>query len=125
MSNYINIAFPFSDSQGGQYVDLTKTSKDAIKSNLMHLILTQKGERMYMPSFGTNLRKFIFDQLDLETTDRIQQDISKAVSEYIPNLKVDGITIDRVNTELTAKVDIRYTITDNVFEESDILSIEI
>lgn len=125
MSNYINIAFPFTDSQEGNYVDLTKTTKEAIKSNLMHLILTQKGERMYMPSFGTNLRKFLFEQLDTTTIEAIQQDISIALTRYISNLKIDKVEVDKINTELTARVIIRYTITDNVFEESDIIIIDL
>lgn len=125
MAKFINIAFPFTDSIDGSYVELTKTTKAAIKSNLMHIILTQRGERMYMPRFGTNLRKMIFEQLDTLTTDKIKDDLSKTIAEYIPNLRVDDIKLERLESELTARVTIYYTITDNVFEETDILSIEL
>ena len=46
-SKYININFPFKDSDEGFYVDITSTSKDAIKADLLHLLLTNKGERLY------------------------------------------------------------------------------
>jgi len=42
---YINIAYPFMDSPKGFFLDLTSTDSKAIKSDLMHLILTRKGER--------------------------------------------------------------------------------
>ena len=125
MGQNINIKFPFSDSLDGSYVELTKNTKDAIKSNLMHLILTERGERLYMPRFGTNLRKMIFEQLDSLTSDKIKDDLSKTISEYMPKLKIDSILLDRLESELTARVTINYTITDNVFEETDILSIEL
>lgn len=125
MTQYINIAFPFKDSNNGFYVDLTKTTIDAVKSNLMHIFLTERGERMYMPRFGTNLKKYIFEQLDTVTSDKIKQDLSDTLSEYMPNLVIDRLNIDRVNTELTAKITINFTITDNVFEQSDIITIEL
>ena len=61
---FINIRFPFFDSAKGFFLDLNKTDENAIKSDLMHLILTNKGERLYNPEFGTNLRRFIFEPND-------------------------------------------------------------
>ena len=39
---FINIKFPFKDSPQGFYFDLSKTNNEAIKSDLLHLILTTK-----------------------------------------------------------------------------------
>ena len=61
---FINIAFPFQESKRGFFVELNNSDKHAIKSDLMHLILTRKGERLYMPEFGTDLLKFIFEPND-------------------------------------------------------------
>lgn len=122
---YINIRFPFKDSKEGDYVELNKTSLDAIKSNLMFLILTNRGERLYMPNFGTNLKKFIFEQFDTITASEIRADINKSVNEYIPNLIIDEVEITPLYSELTARVKIKYTITDNVFEESQIITLEL
>ena len=55
---YINIDFPFRDSEKGFYFKLNKTDKEAIKADLLHLLLTNKGERLYMPDFGSDLKIF-------------------------------------------------------------------
>jgi phage baseplate assembly protein W len=123
---FINIKFPFENSQKGFFLELTETDKEAIKADLMHLILTAKGERFYLPNFGTNLIKFIFEPNDGLTESKIKEEISDAVNNYLPNLKINEITIDRdVNFEYKATVRIDYTITEDVFEATDFVIINI
>jgi hypothetical protein len=52
---YININYPFKDSPKGFFLDLTETDNKAIKADLLHLLLTRKGQRLYNPEFGTRL----------------------------------------------------------------------
>ena len=49
------IKFPFMDSTDGRYFDLTLTTTDEIRTDLVHLLLTRKGSRYYLPDFGTRL----------------------------------------------------------------------
>lgn len=123
---YINIQFPFMPSPDGFLFNLTKTDNEAIKSDLMHLILTRKGERLYMPSFGTNLLKFIFEPNDTLTKNSIKDEIKETVKRYIPNLSINDVNItDSEDSEYTAVVRIDYTITDDVFESSDFIIINV
>lgn len=124
--NFINIQYPFKNSEKGHFVMLTETDKDAIKSDLMHLILTAKGERFYKPDFGTNLLRFIFEPNDGYTEVGIVEEISTTVSKYLPNLKVTSVTIETdPNNEYTAVVSINYNITEDVFQSSDVAIIKI
>ena len=52
------ITFPFVDSQEGFFLGLNSFADSEIKSNLIHLILTQKGSRYFLPAFGLNNLKF-------------------------------------------------------------------
>ena len=92
---YINIAYPFMDSPKGFFLDLTSTDSKAIKSDLMHLILTRKGERWYNPEFGSDLIKFIFEPNDGRTLSEIKLDIQNTVKRYIPNLNVDDVSVEQ------------------------------
>ena len=122
----INIRFPFQDSPKGYYLDLTTNTVDAIKSDLMHLILTKKGSRYYKPDFGTNLLRFIFEPNDGLTHSMVTQDITDTVKKYLPNLSITNIGIvQSENNEHVATVTINYTITEGVFEESDSIIINI
>jgi len=124
--NYININFPFKDSAKGFFLDLNKNDSDAIKADLMHLILTRKGERLYLPDFGTNLMKFIFQPNDGVTQTEIKEEISQTVSKYLPNLQVTAVNVDQSSiSEYAATVKIDYTITDDVFTSTDFIIINI
>jgi phage baseplate assembly protein W len=125
-NKYLNIQFPFKDSPDGFFLNLNYTDSKAIVSDLMHLLLTNQGERLYNPNFGTNLRKFIFEPNDSKTKGDIKNHIQEVVKRYIPNLVINDVLVE--DSELSdhlATVKIDYTITDNVFEESDILIINL
>ena len=125
-NKYINIRFPFQLSPQGFLLDLTKTNNDAIKSDLMHLILTRKGERLYAPSFGTNLLKFIFEPNDKVALSLIKTEIKDTVKKFIPNLVINEVSVtNNEEAEYTATVRIDYTITEDVFESTDFIIINV
>lgn len=148
------INFPFRDSLQGDYLSLTQTEGDEIKADLLHLILTRKGSRYYLPDFGTRIYEFIFEPFDGLTFDAIESDIRDAVERFMPNLLINNITITpaestdevEVNTldniagpsdisiyrfpgkgtyEHTAKLKIEYSTGNNVFAQSDFVIINI
>lgn len=125
-TRYINIQFPFKDSTNGFFLELTQVDSKAIRSDLMHLILTRKGERLYKPDFGTDLLKFIFEPNDVLTYGDIKMDIQETVKKYIPNLNIDDVLVEpSLDYEYKAIVTIKYTITDDVFKESDTIVINL
>jgi len=123
---YININFPFKDSAKGFFLDLNKSDSAAIKADLMHLILTRKGERLYLPDFGTNLLKYIFQPNDGVTQSEIKDEISQTVKKYLPNLQVNKVNIEESEvSEYAATVRIDYTVTDDVFVSTDFIIINV
>lgn len=123
---YININYPFKDSGKGFFLDLNSDDQRAIKADLMHLILTRKGQRLYLPDFGTDLLKFIFEPEDGLTLDGIKEEITTVVKKYLPKLQVTNISVDQsTDSEYAAVVRMDYTITDDVFSTSDFVIINI
>ena len=144
------INFPFRDSRKGYYMEMTESPEEEIRADFIHLLLTRKGTRYFLPDFGTRLYQFIFEPMDNRTFDAIEAEIRDAVRKYIPNLRIDKITItpaaeaeetegtlvttndDRVyrvagagTDEYTAKVLIEFTITDSAFETRDFVIINL
>jgi phage baseplate assembly protein W len=123
---YININYPFKDSNKGFFLDLTSDDNSAIKADLMHLILTRRGQRLYNPDFGTDLLRFIFEPNDGLTLSGIKEEITSVVKKYLPNLQINEISVTESETsEYAAVVRLDYTITDNVFEMTDFVIINI
>ena len=54
----IGVAFPY-DTPG--VFRQSFSERDAVKSNLINLILTEPGERVYEPTFGLGLKNKLFE----------------------------------------------------------------
>jgi phage baseplate assembly protein W len=87
------IDYPFRDSSKGDYLNMTEIPEKEIRANLIHLILTRKGSRYYLPEFGTRLYQYIFEQNDLITHNLIEEEIREGVKKFIPNLDITNISI--------------------------------
>ena len=133
------ISFPFVDSFTGRYLDVTESTEAEIRTNLVHLILTRKGSRYFLPDFGTRLYEFVFDPLDGPTFQNIEAEIRDSVERFMPQLQLTNITITAPTSEAstltpttagnvtelnltnpnvseyTAKVRIDYAISNDVF----------
>jgi phage baseplate assembly protein W len=123
---YINITYPFKNSPQGFFLNLNSLDADAIKSDLMHLLLTRKGERLYNPDFGTNLLKYIFEPNDNMTLEALKDEVSNTVKRYLPNLSIKNISVTESDqSEYAAVIRIDYVITDNVFDIVDFVTIKV
>ena len=123
---YININYPFKNSPKGFFLDLNADDNSAIKADLMHLILTRKGQRLYNPEFGTDLLRFIFQPEDGLTFSQIKEEIITVVKRYLPKLNITDVLVEEsMENEYAAIVRIDYTITDDVFTTSDFVIIQI
>lgn len=123
---YININYPFKDSHKGFFLDLNADDNSAIKADLMHLILTLKGQRLYNPDFGTNLLRYIFEPEDGYTLEKIKTEITTTVKKYLPKLVINEISVEQsTENDYAAVVRIDYQITDDVFTTSDFVIINI
>ena len=123
MSN-IGIDYPFRESPKGYYLNLTTTDADEVRGNLMHLLLTNKGERFMMPEFGTDLIKYIYEPMNSKTLTDLKLEINDTIKKYIPNLQLDDIVVEPMDSnEYAVLVTIKYTTSDGIYSQSDELKI--
>lgn len=144
------INFPFQDSSYGNYFELSQTNNQEIRNNLVHLLLTRKGSRYFLPDFGTRLYEFIFEPMDGPTFSEVESEIRDSVEKYLPNLTITKISVTDASTEElnkgyyineneerifkvpnmndlehTIKIKIDYLINTDVFNQSDFVIINI
>jgi len=121
-----NIKFPLNDNLStNTYFLMTQVTKEALSSDLLLLLLTQKGERYYEPNYGTNLLKFIFEPNDNLTAGDVEQEIKNTVSAYIPNLKINKMNFNwnvddngQPISENQLNITIQFTYTEDNFSEN-------
>lgn len=149
MATY-GIDFPFRQSMKGSFLNMTEIPEREIRANLIHLILTRRGTRYYLPDFGTRLYEYIFEPNDAVTFQLIEDEIRSTVKKYIPNLDIKTIRItpadmdpeqpasvseqdderlfrvsDNSSKPYTAKVRLDYDINNEPFSSSDFIIINI
>lgn len=91
----VGIEFPTSIVPDGDgFFKGTKTTEDAIKSNIRLLLLTQRGERLMQPNLGINLRRFLFEPLSENTAVEIENDIVQTFAYWLPFVQIRDIQID-------------------------------
>lgn len=122
-TRYINIDFPFKDSKKGFYFQLNQTDRDAIRADLLHLLLTNKGERLYLPDFGSDLKKYIFEPNDNITHAEIRDNLNETISKYIPNLIVNSIEFKNDEIEELIIVELTYTVSEGTFTSTDTVTL--
>lgn len=124
----INIKFPLSDDKikNGLF-ELNNVTKDALVSNLMLLLMTERGERYYLPEYGVNLRRYIFEPNDGVTQSDIEEEIKNNVKRFIPQLTISQVQIFTNQDEEANDTDINdnqvlvlvdFTYSEDVFSET-------
>ena len=58
------------------------------------MLLTTKGERPFQPDLGSNLRRILFENLDVATAAEIGDDIRQTLDQYEPRITVTGLEVD-------------------------------
>ena len=91
----MGVKIPFN---GGGVFKSTYSTKDQIKSNIKSLLLTQKGERVMQPNFGSDLRKCLFEPITQNLDSIIEDNITEAINTWMPYVTVESIIYDVDNT---------------------------
>lgn len=109
------IKYPLSEeSEDLTFFDMNDNNVDGVRSMLLHLILTPKGQRLRHPNFGTNLIRFVFEPNDANTWNSIKKEIREQVALYLPDVVFEDINIHHNVEEMNSiYVEIDYSVKDN------------
>jgi phage baseplate assembly protein W len=102
----MNLAYPWSIASNG----LTATESDDahIRSMIEQLLLTNAGERVNRPGFGSGLNQLVFAPNSLELAATLQLTLQAAVARYLADLiDVAGLTVNALDERLMVEVSYR------------------
>jgi|TARA_R110001592_G_scaffold54756_1_gene167696 phage baseplate assembly protein W len=84
----VGFSLPFN---GPAVFNPTFTTRAQIKSNLINYLLTNRGERVFQPNFGADLRNLVFENILDRTTDELQERIQNDINFFFPQVVVAEI----------------------------------
>ena len=89
----LGLNFPLGENKkrGGFFskVSGVRMVKDAVKQ----LLLTDRGERVMLPKYGCNLKKYLFQPLNESTFEAIKREILYSFHNYIVGAKVNKLAV--------------------------------
>ena len=93
----ISLKLPLAyDSEDAPY-RLTKTLLENVQQNFKNLILTNPGERVMIPEFGSGIRQLLFNPISEELFSKASNRIYRQVNEYMPFVNIEDITFNTIN----------------------------
>lgn len=72
---------------------IRSVNEDSVRKALRNLLLTNKGERLYKPNLGCDIKKILFEPMTPVTTDTLRTYIEDAIRTNEPRVRTLGIDV--------------------------------
>lgn len=83
------------------------TDFELVKQDLINHFNIRKGEKLMNPDFGTVIWDTLFNPLDQDTVNLIQQDVRKVVA-YDPRLAANNVIVTQYDSGIQIQIDLTY-----------------
>lgn len=117
----VGVDLPFNDNA---VFRSTFETRNAIKVNLINYLLTNKGERYLNPSFGSDLRSLLFENIDQDTLDEIEEIVTTEVNTFFPRVEIVDIELTGNPDENSVRFFFRYRVSETNIEDEVLINIE-
>lgn len=117
----IGVKLPFNEKS---IFDITYTSKDAIRTNLINFFLTNSQERIFNLQFGANLRSLLFENIDENLLISVKEEIIRKLKILFSRVNIKQFDIVFDANSNTLNVLFNYSIIDSNIEDEILINIE-
>lgn len=91
---------------------------NAVKTAIRNLLLTNKGERLFQPDIGSNIRKVLFEDISTTTSNMLKTYIEDAIKQHEPRVNVLDIIIAADDIQNAYRVSIIFEIINNTVPQT-------
>lgn len=85
------LALPITKRPGGYFQ--ASFSRELIKSSIFSILSTRKGERVFLPDFGSSLFDLVFEPNDAVTRKLIKQAVTDDITKWERRVSVTDVTM--------------------------------
>ena len=115
----VGVSLPF---DGPVAFKSTYSTKDQTKSNIVNLLLTNRGERIMNPDFGSNIKNLLFEGMTDSLIPIIKDRILESFNTYIPQATISNIDVIYSEDYNTINITVNYFL--NISGTADQVTIE-
>jgi len=103
-----HLSFPFHIENDGRTAQVSSL-EEHIKDELIQLILTNPGERVFLPEFGGGVRRLVFENADETTAGMTKAMLTQAISRWLGHrITLEDLKVTVENEKI--EVDLKYRI---------------
>ena len=103
-----HLSFPFRIEKDGRSAQVDSLEKH-VRDELIQLILTNPGERLFLPEFGGGVRRLVFENADAATAAVARATLAQALTRWMGHrIEVEELRVAVENE--TIQVDLKYRI---------------
>jgi len=103
-----HLAFPFRVGADGRTVNAASLDEH-VKQEVIQLLLTNPGERAFVPEFGGGARRLVFEGITDTTESMTKAMVSQAISRWLSErVTLESLEVSTKDTTIT--IDIAYRI---------------
>lgn len=117
----VGVKLPFS---GRAVFNTTFTTRDAIKANLINYFLTDKRERVFNPTFGSGIKRLLFENINEELILNLRSRILNELTLFFPRVEVRDLQINSQPDTNQINVYMSYTIKNSNVDDEILINIE-
>ena len=74
-------------------------NSDCINQSVKTILSTTPGERLMLPEFGSNLKQYVFEQLDFTTTELIIAEVELALERWEDRISVQDVYVEQLEDD--------------------------
>ena len=89
--------------------NLSTNTLESTRANITSLLRTEKGERIFQPNLGINLRRHLFQQIGAETFVQIEEDVIEQIATWLPFLQVLDVTTSEDIENNLIRIGVKYS----------------
>jgi phage baseplate assembly protein W len=108
LSNGRHLAFPFRIGSDGRTA-APASDAEHVRDELLQLLLTSPGERLFLPEFGGGLRRLVFEPASDTLRNVVKARITQALSRWLgQRLTVEMLEVTWDSSAATLEVTVQY-----------------
>lgn len=103
-----HLSFPFRINSNGRTAEVNAL-EEHIRDELLQLLLTNPGERAFLPEFGGGVRRLVFEPASEAAFGMTKSMITQAISKYLGHrIELEALSVEV--EESTIEVELKYRI---------------
>jgi len=115
----VGVSIPFNGTAVFNPIYITN---EQIKSNIINFILTNKGEKLFQPNYGADLRRMIFENINENNLKTLEIKLTNDIQNNFPNVVIQSLVFSQpTSQDYSLQLDITYTYFNNSSQNIQIL----